>query len=245
MATTTVYYSSQGRVDKTTGGTPSASWATVRGSNTTTGNSVASTGANENFACKMEAARGGSVFTSNKRAYFYFDLSSIGTTISSITLKARGGTNAANQNGDWIVARANSDNDFGTIATSDYPLVFNSTTSFTSYSAFQATNWSANTNNSVALNAAAITNANSGGELCVCLMNYTYDFANTAVEESFGNIENTLSFANSGTSRANLVVVHADAATGYPNPVNAIASANINKINAILSTDINKVNGVS
>ena len=245
MAVTTVFFSSQGRVAKTAGGTPTNAWAAVRGSNTTIGTNVASTGANENFGASMVAARGGSVFASNKRAYFYFDLSGITTTISGIVLKVRGGTNTLNQNGDWIVSRANQDADFGTIATSDYPLVFNSTTSFTNYSTFQTSNWSANSVNSVSLNVAAITNANSGGELCVCLQNYTYDFANGEVEENFGSIENTLSFANSGTNRANLVVTHADAATGYPETVNAITPANTNKINNIGTLNINKVNGVS
>ena len=243
MAVTTVFFSSQGRVAKTAGGTPAASWATVRGTNTTPGTNVASTGTNENFGVKMEAARGGQVFASNKRLYYYFDLSGITTTISSIVLKVLGGTNTSNTNGDWIVSRANQDADFGTISTSDYPLVFNSTTSFTNYSTFQTSNWSANSVNSVSLNVAAITNANSGGELCVCLQNYTYDFANGDVEESFGNIENTLSFPTTGTNRANLVITHA--AAGYPNDVNAIQSANINKIMVLPTGDVNKVNGVS
>tara|TARA_R100000541_G_scaffold10084_2_gene17896 strand:+ start:104 stop:832 length:729 start_codon:yes stop_codon:yes gene_type:complete len=242
MATTTVFYSSQGRVGKTSGGTPSDAWDTVRGTNTTTGNTVASTGANENFGAAMVAARGGSVFASNKRAYFYFNLSGITTTITAITLTVRGGTNTLNQNGDWIVARANQDNDFGTIATSDYALVFNSSTSFTSYSLSQTGNWSVNSNNSILLNATAVSNANSEGELCVCLMNYTYDYANGEVEENFGSIENTLSFANSGTNRANLVVTHA--AAGYGNIVNEVAVASIGSVNEVTTANIEQINEV-
>ena len=242
MAVTTVYFSSQGRVTRTTGGSPASAWSSVRGTNTTTGNSAGAS-TNDDFGCKMEAARGGSVFATNNRAYFYFDLSSIGTTITAIEFKARGGNNSANLNGDWTVARANSDGDFGTIATSDYPLVFNSTTSFTSYGANE-TSWSGNADNTIDLNATAITNANSGGELCICLMNYTYDYNDQEVEENFGNIFNTLNFVTSGTTRARLIVSHADAPSGYGNPVNSIEPANISKINAILSADISKVNGI-
>lgn len=238
MATTTVYYSSQGRVGKTAGGTPEDTWNTVRGTNTTQGSSTASTGGNEAFSAKMEAARGGSVLTSNKRAYFYFDLSGITTTITGIVLKILGGSNSALQNGDWIVARANQDSDFGTIATSDYALVFNSSTSFTSYSAAQSS-WSANSVNSVTLNSTAVTNANSGAELCVCLLNHTYDYENGEVEESFGNIENALSFPNSGTNRANLVVTHADA--GYGNVVNEVVAADINSVDEVLTANIDKI----
>lgn len=242
MATSTVYYSSQGRVGKTAGGTPEDTWNTLRGTNTTVGSSVASTGGNENFSAKMEAARGGSVLTSNKRAYFYFDLADVGTTITGITLKVLGGTNLFNQNGDWIVARANQDNDFGTIATSDYALVFNSSTSMTSYSSNQSS-WSANSVNSVALNSTAVSNANSEGELCVCLLNYTYDYENGEVEESFGNLENSLSFPNSGTNRANLVVTHAD--PGYGNAVNGVAATSIGSVNEVLTANISQINSVS
>jgi len=243
MATTTVYRSSQGRVFRSSGGTPQTSWTNVRGTNTTNGTATG-TSTSTWFGASQEAARGGQVLSSNARAYFYFDLSSIGTTISSITLKVQGASNSALTNGDWVVARANQDNDFGTIATSDYALVFNSSTSFTGYS-LSVSSWSANSNNQVSLNSTAISNANSGGELCVCVMNFTYDYSNLDVEENFGDLRNTINFATSGTTRANLVVVHADGATGYPNDVNLISSANINQINAISTINIDEVNGVS
>ncbi len=238
MATSTIYFSSQGRVFRSSGGQPQAAWTNVRGTNTTNGTS-AGTGTSTFFACSMEAARGGSVFAQNARAYFYFDLSDIGTdVVSAITLKVTAGSNSALTNGDYVVARANQDNDFGTIATSDYALVFNSSTSFTSYSANQSS-WSANSVNSVTLNSTAVTNANSGGELCVCLLNYTYDYENGEVEESFGNLENTLSFPNSGTNRANLVVTHADA--GYGNVVNEVAAASISSVDEVLTANIDKI----
>ena len=247
MPTSTIYFTSQGRVAKSTGGTPFNSWAAVRGNSTTIGSSVG-TGTSDQFGCRMTAARGGSVLTENNRAYFYFNLSSIGTTITAMEFKVRGGNNSANLNGDWTVARANGDDDFGTIATSDYPLVWNSSATLTSYGA-QQNSWSGNADNTIDLNATAITNANNNNELCICLMNYTYDYNNGSVEESFGNIYNSLNFVTSGTTRARLIIDHA-APTQYPNKVNGIIPALLQKINGEQvvvggSQNVEKVNGRS
>ena len=243
MAVTTVYQSSQGRVGNSAGGTLGDAWSTAKGTNTTTGNSVGSTSTADNFGSRTEPARGGQFLATNYRAYFYFDLSSITTTISAISLVARGGTNTGNQNGDWIAARANSDADFGTIATSDYTLVYNSANAFTNYSQ-NVNSWSAGADNTVTLNATAVTNSNNEGELCICLMNYNYDYNAGEVEESIGDIFNSLSFINSGTTRTRLTVTHVDPASGYDNEVNAIIPASISKILGIATADISKVTGV-
>jgi hypothetical protein len=243
MAVTTVYQSSQGRVGNSASGTLAAAWASAKGTNATTGNSVGSTSTNDNFGSRTEAARGGAFLATNYRAYFYFDLSSITTTITGITFTARGGTNSTNQNGDWIAVRANQDADFGTIATSDYTLVYNSSAVFTNYSQNVAS-WSYNADNTVTLNPTAVSKANSEGELCVGLMNYTYDYDGAEVEESIGDIFNSLSFVNSGTTRARLTVTHADAPSGYGNEVNNIIPASISKVLGIATADISKVTGV-
>ena len=243
MAVTTVYQSSQGRVGNSASGTLAAAWASAKGTNATTGNSVGSTSTNDNFGSRTEAARGGQFLATNYRAYFYFDLSSITTTITGITFTARGGTNSTNQNGDWIAVRANQDADFGTIATSDYTLVYNSSAVFTNYSQNVAS-WSYNADNTVTLNPTAVSNSNNEGELCVCLMNYTYDYNGGEVEGSIGDIFNSLSFINSGTTRARLTVTHADAPSGYGNEVNNIIPASISKVLGIATADISKVTGV-
>lgn len=243
MAVTTVYQSSQGRVGNSAGGTLGDAWGTAKGTNVTTGNSVGSTSTADDFGSRTQAARGGQFLATNYRAYFYFDLSSITTTITGITFTARGGTNSTNQNGDWIAVRANQDADFGTIATSDYTLVYNSSTVFTNYSQNVAS-WSYNADNTVTLNPTAVSKANSEGELCVGLMNYTYDYDGAEVEESIGDIFNSLSFVNSGTTRARLTVTHADAPSGYGNEVNNIIPASISKVLGIATADISKVTGV-
>ena len=243
MAVTTVYQSSQGRVGNSAGGTLGDAWGTAKGTNVTTGNSAGNTSTADDFGSRTEAARGGQFLATNYRAYFYFDLSSITTTITGITFTARGGTNSTNQNGDWIAVRANQDADFGTIATSDYTLVYNSSAVFTNYSQNVAS-WSYNADNTVTLNPTAVSKANSEGELCVGLMNYTYDYDGAEVEESIGDIFNSLSFVNSGTTRARLTVTHADAPSGYGNEVNNIIPASISKVLGIATADISKVTGV-
>ena len=243
MAVTTVYQSSQGRVGNSAGGTLGDAWGTAKGTNVTTGNSVGSTSTADDFGSRTQAARGGQFLATNYRAYFYFDLSSITTTITGITFTARGGTNSTNQNGDWIAVRANQDADFGTIATSDYTLVYNSSAVFTNYSQNVAS-WSYNADNTVTLNATAVTNSNNEGELCVCVMNYFYDYNGGEVEGSIGDIFNSLSFVNSGTTRARLTVTHADAPSGYGNEVNNIIPASISKVLGIATADISKVTGV-
>ena len=243
MAVTTVYQSSQGRVGNSAGGTLGDAWGTAKGTNVTTGNSVGSTSTADDFGSRTQAARGGQFLATNYRAYFYFDLSSITTTITGITFTARGGTNSTNQNGDWIAVRANQDADFGTIATSDYTLVYNSSAVFTNYSQNVAS-WSYNADNTVTLNPTAVSKGNSEGELCVGLMNYTYDYDGAEVEESIGDIFNSLSFVNSGTTRARLTITHADAPSGYGNEVNNIIPASISKVLGIATADISKVTGV-
>jgi len=155
------------------------------------------------------------------------------------------------QNGDWIVARANQDNDFGTIATSDYPLVFNNSTNMTSYSNSSST-WNPNFGgnlgvNTISLNATAVSNANSGGasaqELCIGLINNTYDYENEDAEENFGQLINGVALASTGTGRALLTVTHSSA--GFGKNVNNVTAANIVQINGVATANITKLNGVS
>ena len=74
MAVTDVFRSSQGQIGRTVGGSGLLNvWNSVKGSNTTNGTVVAASGQTL-FGCSIEAARGGSFFGANHRAYFYFDL---------------------------------------------------------------------------------------------------------------------------------------------------------------------------
>mgnify|MGYP003122251951 FL=1 len=251
MATTTIYADSRGSVTHI-GATESDSldaWNSARGGNTTTGNSVVASG-NGSMGAQIQATRGGDFQGSCFRAYFYFDISEIGADdITAISATIIGGSSNS-AGGDWRVVRANSDNDFGTIATSDFALVFNSSTQMTSYSN-SASTWNPNFGgnlgvNTISLNATAVSNANSGGasaqELCIGLVNNTYDYENEDAEENFGQLINGVALASSGTGRALLTVTHQ--ASGYGNEVNNIIPSKISKILGISSANISKVTGV-
>ena len=251
MATTTIYSDSRGAVIHigAVEGEALDAWNDARGGNTTTGNSVVASG-NGQMGAQIQATRGGDFQGYCYRAYFYFDISAIGSDdITAISLTVIGGSNSAAA-GDWRVVRANSDNDFGTIATSDFALVFNSSTQMTSYSN-SASTWNPNFGgnlgvNTISLNATAVSNANSGGasaqELCIGLINNTYDYENEDAEEDFGQLVNGVALTSSGTGRALLTVTHT--ASGYGNEVNNIIPAKISKILGISSANISKVTGV-
>ena len=251
MATTTIYNGSRGTVIHigAVEGEALDAWNSARGGNTTTGNSVIASG-NGSMGAQIQATRGGDFQGYCYRTYFYFDISEIGADdITAISATIIGGSSSAAA-GDWRVVRANSDNDFGNIATSDFALVFNSSTQMTSYSN-SASTWNPNFGgnlgvNTISLNATAVSNANSGGasaqELCIGLINNTYDYENEDAEENFGQLINGVALASTGTGRALLTVTHQ--AGGYGNEVNNIIPAKISKILGISSANISKVTGV-
>lgn len=245
MAVTTVYSSSRGFV-RHVGSVESDvndAFEDSRGTNTTTGTSVGSTGASVAWGVGMETTRGGDFQGTIYRCYFYFDLGDIGSDdVTAVTFTFK---NLSNANGEGIVVRANSDNDFGTIATSDFPLVFNSSTSMTAYSGTFTPSLSGLALSSVALNATAISNINSGGsskEICVGIINNTYDFDYPDVEESFGNLFNGVDLTTSGANRAVMTVTHES--SGFGKDVNGVTAANIVKVNDVASASIVKLNDV-
>ena len=251
MATTTIYADSRGTVIHigAVEGEALDAWNDARGGNTTTGNSAIGSG-NGSMGAQIQTTRGGDFLGYCYRTYFYFDISEIGSDdITAISLSVIGGSSSA-AGGDWRVVRANQDADFGTIATSDFALVFNSSTNMTSYSN-SASTWNPNFGgnlgvNTISLNATAVSNANSGGasaqELCIGLVNNTYDYENEDAEENFGQLINGVALASTGTGRALLTVTHS--ASGYGNEVNNIIPAKISKILGISSANISKVIGV-
>ena len=252
MATTTIYADSRGSVThiSATEDEVLEAWNGARGGNTTTGNSAIGSG-NGSMGAQIQTTRGGDFLGYCYRTYFYFDISEIGSDdITAISLSVIGGSSSA-AGGDWRVVRANQDADFGTIATSDFALVFNSSTQMTSYSN-SASTWNPNFGgnlgvNTISLNATAVSNANSGGasaqELCIGLVNNTYDYENEDAEENFGQLINGVALASTGTGRALLTVTHSSA--GFGKNVNNVTAANIVQINGIATANITNLNGVS
>ena len=196
MAISTVYLDDRGAVRKSVSGQASyeAARSAARGTNTTTGTSAFASNI-QSVALGVDIAneRGVTKSSSFYRAYYSFDIGAIiGTdTISAISLNVFG---TSNSGGDCIVVKANSNASFGTIATSDYPNVFNSTTSMTAYSSAIAT-WSTSTlsPNSITLNGTAVDNMNAAAAkyLTIGLINNEHDYSNvtaTAVYSKFNGV---------------------------------------------------------
>ena len=244
MAVTSVYAGSQGRVRRIgdVEGEVLDAWGSARGGSSSTGDYADGAMSNKNpaFGANIETTRGGDFQGYCWRTYMYFDLSSITTTISAISLSVIG---VSVGGGDWRVVRANGDGDFGTISTSDFNLAFNSATSMTSYSNSVASwNISGLAVNTVSLNSTAISNA-AGQELCIGLVNNAYDYENNDMEEYPGNLLNGAKFASSGANRPVLTVTHA--AGGYGNQVNTVISSKINNVIGVTSANIANVIGAS
>ena len=248
MAISTVYLDDRGRVRKSVSGQASyeAARSAARGTNTTTGTSATNPNVESaGFGVAIENERGVTKGAQFYRAYYSFDIGAIiGTdTISAITLNVFG---TANAGGDCVVVKANSNASFGTIATSDYPNVFNSTTSMTAYSSTVAT-WSLSTlaPNEITLNGTAVDNMNSqtGGSqyLTIGLINNEHDYSNVTATALYNKI-NGVRFDTTGFYRASVIVTHE--APGYGNKVNSILPANVSQINGISNSNISQVIGV-
>jgi|TARA_R110000823_G_scaffold213088_1_gene343059 hypothetical protein len=247
MAISTVYLDDRGAVRKSVSGQASyeAARSAARGTNTTTGTSAFASNI-QSVALGVDIAneRGVTKSSSFYRAYYSFDIGAIiGTdTISAISLNVFG---TSNSGGDCIVVKANSNASFGTIATSDYPNVFNSTTSMTAYSSAIAT-WSTSTlsPNSITLNGTAVDNMNAAAAkyLTIGLINNEHDYSNvtaTAVYSKFNGVR----FDPTGVYRAYLSVTHA--ASGFSLDVNGVLGTNIGDINKVDQASIAGLNGVS
>ena len=249
MAISSVYLDDRGGVDKLAAGqaTYEAARSAARGTNTTTGNTAYSSNIQSAaFGVAIENERGITKLARFYRAYYSFDIGAIiGTdTISAIKLNVFG---TSNSGGDLVVVKANSNASFGTIATSDYPNVFNSTTSMTAYSSTVAT-WSLSTlaPNEITLNGTAVDNMNSqtGGSqyLTIGLINQTHDYSNGTATAVYNKI-NGVRFDTTGVYRAYLSVTHA--ASGFSLDVNGVLGTNIGDINKVDQASIAGLNGVS
>ena len=183
------------------------------------------------------SGRGGGTYRFN-RSFFFFDTSSISGTITAIQLKIYGYLFDGNQ------VRIAKSTAFGTSGGSAYANSdFNNWTTLgfggapIPYSSQQA--WAVGTN-TIPLNAAAVSNANSNNYLNLVAVGQVHDYAN---QTPFFDV--TL---NSGIQFASTVEFPKLAITytpsGYGHDVNAVASANIVSMNGVATANIVTVNGV-
>ena len=232
MATTNVTASLQGIVSKIGFGT---TWSAIR--NATSGDSAttytSATNVGGAISAEFESGRFGS-FGGIARTYLFFDLSSISTTITGLSLQVPGVSN----NSSSVIPIEGTAWGGGGGTTSLTNAMFNDLNFNRAY-ASSTSNWSTSGNNVFTLNNNAISDANSDSYLNVVLLNASNDYPN--VSPFALSVSSGVRFKN-GSQPIRLVVTHADA--GYGNEVNGVAAANINRVLDVPIADVARVIGV-
>ena len=232
MATTNVTASLQGIISKIGFNT---TWSAMR--NATSGDSTSTYTSATNVAgaitAEFESGRFGS-FGGIARTYLFFDLDSISTTITGLSLQIPGVSN----NTSSVIPIEGTAWGGGGGTTSLTNAMFNDLNFNRAY-ASSPSNWSTSGNNVFTLNNNAISDANSDGYLNVVLLNASNDYPN--ISPFALSVNSGVRFKN-GSQPIRLVVTHADA--GYGNEVNGVAAANINRVLDVPIANVARVIGV-
>ena len=232
MATTNVTASLQGIISKIGFNT---TWSAMR--NATSGDSTSTYTSATNVAgaitAEFESGRFGS-FGGIARTYLFFDLDSISTTITGLSLQIPGVSN----NTSSVIPIEGTAWGGGGGTTSLTNAMFNDLNFNRAY-ASSTSNWSTSGNNVFTLNNNAISDANSDGYLNVVLLNASNDYPN--ISPFALSVNSGVRFKN-GSQPIRLVVTHADA--GYGNEVNGVAAANINIVLDVPIAKLARVIGV-
>ena len=216
---------------------PTTAWADARGATSGTVNSTTNATEQEAITVFAFSGRGATTYRVY-RSFFYFDTSTITTTVSSATLKLRFGTTRAGSanaiavkstafGGDGSTSLA--DGDFGAL---DFEETYTSeinTTNTTSYT-------------SITLNATARSDMQTNDYLIFALINYAYDYNNEPPEEA--NTKVKVTFADQTGTSTDPVIEYTAAAAGYGHKVIGVAAASISKVNTIATANIGKINTV-
>ena len=232
MATTNVTASLQGIISKIGFNT---TWSAMR--NATSGDSTSTYTSATNVAgaitAEFESGRFGS-FGGIARTYLFFDLDSISTTITGLSLQIPGVSN----NTSSVIPIEGTAWGGGGGTTSLTNAMFNDLNFNRAY-ASSTSNWSTSGNNVFTLNNNAISDANSDGYLNVVLLNASNDYPN--ISPFALSVNSGVRFKN-GSQPIRLVVTHA--AAGYGNEVNGVAAANINRVRDVPIANVARVIGV-
>lgn len=218
------------------------SWSAARDASsslTHTNYTTTSTNVTNAIAELYVSGRGGGAYVV-QRSFFFFDTSTINGTITAIDLKIVGVTYTGNAvrvakstaYGDGSSAYINTDFDGWTNPSGAFPAAP------TPYNASNYT-WSALTN-TIALNATAISDANSDNYLSLVLVGGTHDYPDTeptADVEKYSGIQ----FASS-TEFPKLAITYTPA--GYGHNVNGVDADDIVEVIGIGTDDIVEVIGV-
>jgi hypothetical protein len=239
MATTTVNVSYEGIVERLDTSSSAINWLTTTrnastGTSATTYNSIAKSALSPRSYYELAK---GTYSSANVRTFFFFDLSSVGGTITAATLKVYNDGSAISDDIECVEATAwGGSGSSSTLATTDYDEVA-LLGSGDSYS--NLLTWAGSAYNSFTLNSTAISDMNTNGYLNCALLTQDLDYRGIA--PSLGtNVGFQIRFNDS----SNPVYLDITYTPAYNNTVNGVSASNIGNVNAVAKANIANVNGV-
>ena len=239
MATTTINATLQGRIEKNLTSGSAISWvAAIRdaasGSYTitvSTNTFLVGMGVRYTFSKNIYVAE---CF----RAFLFFDLSSVGGTITAATLKVLAGTPGNTDDVQAVPSTAwGGDGTTTTLTLSDYDGVEFDGTSGSNYGSILS--WTASSYNDITLSADAISDMNSDGYLNCALLDQDNDYRGIA--PTLGTeISYPIEFLDA-TNPIKLEITYTPA--GWNDNVNGVANASIANVMGVTESSIAGING--
>lgn len=239
MATTTINATLQGVIEKQNASGSAINWVS------TTRNAAAGSGVTtittNSFLVGMKVG-----YTSAKglyiaeciRTFLFFDLSSVGGTITAATLKVLAGTPGNTDDVQAVPSTAwGGDGTTTTLATGDYDGVEFLGTSGSNYGSILS--WTASSYNNITLTADAISDMNSDGYLNCALLDQDNDYRGIA--PTLGTlIQYPIEFLDA-TNPIKLEITYTPA--GWNDNVNGVANASIANVMGVTESSIAGING--
>ena len=239
MATTTINATLQGVIERQDASGSAINWVS------TTRNAAAGTGVTtittNSFLVGMKVG-----YTSAKglyiaeciRTFLFFDLSSVGGTITAATLKVLAGTPGNTDDVQAVPSTAwGGDGTTTTLATGDYDGVEFLGTSGSNYGSILS--WTASSYNNITLTADAISDMNSDGYLNCALLDQDNDYRGIA--PTLGTlIQYPIEFLDA-TNPIKLEITYTPA--GWNDNVNGVANASIANVMGVTESSIAGING--
>ena len=239
MATTTINATLQGRIEKNLTSGSAISWvAAIRdaasGSYTitvSTNTFLVGMGVRYTFSKNIYVAE---CF----RTFLFFDLSSVGGTITAATLKVLAGTPGNTDDVQAVPSTAwGGDGTTTTLTLSDYDGVEFDGTSGSNYGSILS--WTASSYNDITLSADAISDMNSDGYLNCALLDQDNDYKGIA--PTLGTeISYPIEFLDA-TNPIKLEITYTP--TGWNDNVNGVANASIANVMGVTESSIAGING--
>ena len=239
MATTTINATLQGVIEKQNASGSAINWVS------TTRNAAAGTGVTtittNSFLVGMKVG-----YTSAKglyiaeciRTFLFFDLSSVGGTITAATLKVLAGTPGNTDDVQAVPSTAwGGDGTTTTLVTGDYDGVEFLGTTGSNYGSILS--WTASSYNDITLTADAISDMNSDGYLNCALLDQDNDYRGIA--PTLGTlIQYPIEFLDA-TNPIKLEITYTPA--GWNDNVNGVANASIANVMGVTESSIAGING--